>query len=343
MAGMYRLLQRLGMEPVIVSEWTSHKNGFAISALSDCDWNSFDLIIYHHSQYWQLGDYLLGQARCPIIVKYHNITPAHFFQPYFDQYYDVCARGREQTAQFIAADSYLLLTASSFSKEELIQDGANPERVHVVAPFNRTGELLPLHNLANYDSDTIELLFVGRLSPNKGHFHLLRVLSVLVFGFSRRVMLRIVGGIDPALSSYQAHIEKHIAELGLESHVEIRPHCPNDDLVELYRRSHAYLCLSEHEGFNVPVIESQAIGLPIVGAGVTATGETAGPNQLFGRVPASLEDDYFYAGLIEQVFGDAKLRAQLTLDGERNVRERFVDEPVENAFVSATYSSLNGW
>jgi glycosyltransferase involved in cell wall biosynthesis len=152
--------------------------------------------------------------------------------------------------------------------------------------------------------------------------------------------LRIVGGLDPAWDGYQSDLFRHIAELDLEDHVEIRPHCPDAELVELYRCSHVYLCLSEHEGFNVPIIESQAIGLPTIGAAVAATGETAGPFQLFSTLPESPEDDYFYAALIQEICTDEALRHQLTLEAEHNVVKRFTDEPIENRFVAGVYRAL---
>ena len=107
MAGMYRLLQRLGMEPVIVCDWNSQKDGFRISAPAATDWKSFEIIIYHHSLYWELGEELIHHSACPIVFKYHNITPARFFKPYSEHYYNLCAQGREQTKVF-AADKRIL-------------------------------------------------------------------------------------------------------------------------------------------------------------------------------------------------------------------------------------------
>ena len=159
--------------------------------------------------------------------------------------------------------------------------------------------------------------------------------------FSRPIKARIVGTLDPALNDYYDRIVRDINDLGLFAHVEVLPHCGDNELIELYRRSHLYVCLSEHEGFNVPITEAQAVGLPVLGAGAGATGETAGPGQLFSEVPRSAEADYFYASLIEEVFTDKNLRAQLTLAGEHNVRERFTDEVIENAFVSAIYESIS--
>jgi glycosyltransferase involved in cell wall biosynthesis len=341
MAGMYRLLQRLGMEPVIVCDWNSQNGGFRISAPAATDWKSFEIIIYHHSLYWELGEELIFHSACPIVFKHHNITPPRFFEPYSEHYYNVCAQGREQTKVFAADKRHVWLSDSHFSKEELVEAGVDADPIRVVPPFNRVGQLLPLRSKADYSSVAIELLFVGRIAPNKGHLHLLRVACVLMSEFSRPIKARIVGALDPALDDYYDRIVRDINDFGLFGHVEVLPHCGDNELIELYRRSHLYVCLSEHEGFNVPIIEAQAVGLPVLGAGAGATGETAGPGQLFAEVPRSAAADYFYASLIEEVFTDRNLRAQLTLAGEHNVRERFTDEVIENAFISAIYESIN--
>ena len=193
MAGMYRLLQRLGMEPVIVCDWNSQKDGFRISAPAATDWKAFGIIIYHHSQYWELGEELIHHSACPIVFKYHNISPARFFKPYVEQYHNVCAQGREQTKVFAANTRHSWLSDSNFSKQELAEDGLEPDRIRVVPPFNRVSQLLQFQSEANYNSDIIELLFVGRMSPNKGHLHLLRVACVLMSEFGGPIKLRIVG------------------------------------------------------------------------------------------------------------------------------------------------------
>jgi hypothetical protein len=62
MSGMYRLLDQLGIEPTIVCEWSSQAGGFCISQPSEAEWDSFELIIYHHSLYWGLGEELIHEA-----------------------------------------------------------------------------------------------------------------------------------------------------------------------------------------------------------------------------------------------------------------------------------------
>jgi glycosyltransferase involved in cell wall biosynthesis len=215
MAGMYWLLERMHFEPVIVCAWSSREACFRTSAPEKTDWNSFDLIIYHHSQYWHVGDSLVRDTSKPIMFKYHNITPAHYLEPYFAPYAESCARGREQTDLLLAARPENWVSDSSFSRDELIEAGASEEHVCVVPPFNRVSELLPLAHQARYDTGAFNVLFVGRITPHKGHFHLLRVASLLVDHFGRDVCLRIVGGSDAALKTYNAEITAQVRPLGL--------------------------------------------------------------------------------------------------------------------------------
>jgi glycosyltransferase involved in cell wall biosynthesis len=51
-------------------------------------------------------------------------------------------------------------------------------------------------------------------------------------------------------------------------------HVDDEDLVAYYRLGHVFLCLSEHEGFCVPVLEAMAVGLPVVAYDAGAVAET---------------------------------------------------------------------
>ena len=131
-----------------------------------------------------------------------------------------------------------------------------------------------------------------------------------------------------------------IGDLSLEGMVEIRAHCSDSELLDLLCTSHLYLSCSEHEGFCVPVIEAQACGLPVLAADVGAVSETAGPNQFIPDFPANEIDYSFYAALIHEICQDQSLREQVVTAGLVNVRDRFTNEPIENAFVGAIYDVI---
>ena len=339
---IYRLIQALRGEPVVVCQW--HRDlplDIVLAQVDEIDLPSLSLIIYHHSQYWGAGEALLGQANCPILLRYHNITPPHFFAPYSPLYAAVCAEGRSMTKRLVEMRARHLWTAdSNFNKEDLVEAGVPPSDIRVVPPFNRVASLLPFANYADYNAELIEFLFVGRLAPNKGHSHLLRTTRAFLSETGTNARLRIVGYIDGELSDYYGELMHQITVLGLQAQVELVPHCSETELLTLFRTAHVFLCFSEHEGFCVPVVEAQALGLPVVGSAVTAVGETAGPDQFLAEAPVSPEDYFFYASLVQRAICDHALRSQLILQGERNVRTRFGAEAIENSFTGALYDVL---
>jgi glycosyltransferase involved in cell wall biosynthesis len=335
MAGMYRLLERLGVQPTIVCEWSSQANGFCMSQPSQTEWDTFELIIYHHSVYWEFGEKLIHDANRPIVFKYHNITPAHFFERYSGRYVEVCRLGRAQTARLVAEKPRGWLADSTYNRDELIACGADPAKVFVVPPFNRIEVLLQTRSVANYEATPAEILFLGRFAPNKGHHHLLKIAKAFVSEIDAGLLIRMVGPMDSELERYRREILTMIASLGLEKHVQIWEQCSDDEALRLFQRSHVYLACSEHEGFCVPVIEAQAIGLPLVVANVCAVGETAGDKQLLPPPPKNEIDYSFYAGLVNELIRNKDPRDQVTSAGYKNVRERFTNEPLENIFVGA--------
>ena len=339
---MYRLLKALGGQPLVVCESHRHlASDIHSSLVEDVDWASLSLIIYHHSQYWAAGERLLRSITCPVLLRYHNITPPQFFAPYSPLYATVCAEGRLMTERLLAMPvGQLWIADSAYNKEDLVAGGADPSTICVVPPFNRLHKLLPNPNQAHYPSERFEFLFVGRLAPNKGHSHLFRLLRAFLSETGKNAVLRIVGVIDPELNSYYVKLLSEIEALGLQGHVELLPHCSDDDLLHLFRTSHAYLCFSEHEGYCVPVVEAQAVGLPVIGSAESAVPETAGPEQFIGDPPRCPVDYSFYAAVVNRVLSDEQLRSQVILQGERNVRTRFSREAIENAFTGALNTLL---
>lgn len=341
--GMYRLLESFGEDPVMACEADRGlPPDVAVKRIHDLNPESLDLVIFHHSQYWAEGERFLDATTCPILLRYHNITPAHFFAPYNPIYAAVCAEGRRMTKRLLDSDKTTLWTAdSAYNKQDLIEAGADPEKIRVAPPFNRLAALITQKNEANYNSDLIDFLFVGRLAPNKGHLHLFKILRSFLDLGGRNARLRLVGEIHPELSTYHAELMKGVESLGLQAHVEFVQHSSDEDLGRLFRTAHIYPCFSEHEGFCVPVVEAQIIGLPVVAAAVAAVGETLGPEQFVAEPPLSPGDYSFYAALCHRLVSDDEVRNELILQGERNARTRFTGEAIENAFTGALYDILH--
>jgi len=110
-----------------------------------------------------------------------------------------------------------------------------------------------------------------------------------------RVLLRPADGRDGA---------------GLETHVDLA----REDLLKLYARADVVALVSTSEGFGIPVIEAQAVGVPVVASRIPPLVEVAGDGVRFVD-PSNVSD--IRRGVAD-VLGDAALRATLVQAGGRN-------------------------
>ncbi len=109
---------------------------------------------------------------------------------------------------------------------------------------------------------------------------------------------------------------------------------PDAALGQRYRGADAFLCLSEHEGFCIPVLEAFHFGLPVIARPVGAIPETVGDAALLVDDP----DLGLVAELLHLAVTDEDLREELRRRGERRL-EAYAPEVVSErlrAVVEAT-------
>ena len=87
---------------------------------------------------------------------------------------------------------------------------------------------------------------------------------------------------------------------------------PNEELAAYYRNAHAYVSLSEHEGFCAPLVEAMAMDVPVL-----AYAEAAVPETLGGAGMSFAPKDLEYAAeLLGSLIYDEPVRAGV-LEGQR--------------------------
>jgi len=288
-------------------------------------------LIYHHSIFWELGEEILTKANCKIFVKYHNVTPPEFFFPYSKIYTEACLKGREQTLKLVKMDGLSFMADSDFNAKELLSLGA--DKVSVVPVFHKlddfSKEKLDLTLAKRLINNKLNILFVGRFVPNKGHKHLINIVKRYVELFDSNVVLHIVGSIDMELKLYYKEVLRLIKSNSLVDNVIIYGKVNFSQLYTLYSCCQVFLVTSEHEGFCVPIIEAQYNYLPVIAYEKTAVGETLGPNQL---VFPDLDYSRF-AKALRSVYIDNDLKLYLTRIAKENLN-RFRLPNIEKKFLS---------
>lgn len=153
------------------------------------------------------------------------------------------------------------LAASSFTKQSLVEHGADPDAITVI-PYGV--DLQRFHPAPEkpvpLPGRKLQLLFVGRINQRKGVKYLLEALRQFP---ADRVQLTICGRVVDSLSLFR--------ESGLP--IEIRPSVSAEDLVRAYQAADLFIFPSVAEGFAQVLLEALACGLPIL-----STTHTAAPD-----------------------------------------------------------------
>jgi len=253
------------------------------------------------------------------VLQYHNITPAAFFAPYDPGLFRLAALGRRELAT-LAGRVDLALGDSEFNRQELAALGFAPTGVMPIAvDTGRITGAPPRPALERILGDgLINILFVGRIAPNKrieDHIRLAETYKRYVDAYYRFIF---VGRYD-GLPRYYAQIRALLDEYEmLPDRFWFTGPVPDEDLAAFYRWADAYVSLSEHEGFCVPLVEAMAADVPIVAYAAGAVPETLGGAGLL-FAPKDLE---VAAELLGSVVYDRQVRAGV-LDGQRRRLQDF--------------------
>ncbi len=156
------------------------------------------------------------------------------------------------------------------------------------------------------------LLFVGAVEPRKNLITLVDALKDVHARYTR-IPLIIAGHKG---SEYQK-LQKHIALIGLESHIRILDYLPDEDVQGLYSLATLFVFPSLCEGFGFPLLEAMASGLPIATAQTAALPEIAGDAALFFP-PHSVPD---IAESIIRGLQDSHLRDELIQRGRQRIKD----------------------
>lgn len=211
------------------------------------------------------------------VLHYHNVTPAHFFAPYDAGICRMAAEGRRQLSTLVDRTD-LALGVSEYNREELDDLGFPQTGVlPIVVDTARLREATPVAPLETLLQDGLtNILFVGRIAPNKcieDHIRLAEHYKRYVDIYYRFIFV----GNDHAVPRYSATIRALIREYRmLPDRFWFTGPVPERELATYYRNAHAYVSLSEHEGFCVPLVEAMGLDVPVLAYGAAAVPETLG-------------------------------------------------------------------
>jgi len=284
-----------------------------------------DVVILHYALPSPLTAALVAH-RGRRVLLHHNITPPEYFAAWDAEMVRICTLGRAELGT-LAPHVDLGLADSEFNRLELEALG-----------FRRTG-VLPIYlDFRRYheppapvlrrmlDDGRTNLLFVGRLAPNKRPEDLIRLASYWKRFVSPDVRLVLVGKAPRRLGYFDALQALAYEEGFTPWEVVFLGHVPHEDLLACYATASLFVSMSEHEGFGVPLVESMLMGVPVLAYGATAV-----PHTLGGAGVQFTEKRFAEVAEVgHALVSDPRLRGEVLAGQERRL-SAFAPEAVEGA------------
>jgi len=225
--------------------------------------------IFHYSIGSQVTAFVRRLVDVRLILIYHNITPARYFVGVNPLLVELLKKGRADLSSF-APRTILALGDSEYNRLELAEAGfSNTGVLPIMIDFDQYYDRVSAsRRLARFRQDGwTNLLSVGRIVPHKRQEDVIKA-----FYYYKRInptsRLFLVGSFEGS-ERYYSWLRGLVDKLEL-SDVHFTGLVNLDDLVNYYRLAHAYVSMSEHEGFGVPLLESMHFDVPILAYAATA-------------------------------------------------------------------------
>jgi glycosyltransferase involved in cell wall biosynthesis len=260
-----------------------------------------------------------SRTPCPVVVTVHDITyllyPSHFSRWWVTYMQMVMPPAMKSAAAIICG--------SEHSKRDIAKTyGIAPDKVHVV-PYGVDHERF--HPGVTLDSDWARslglrdgyLLHVGTLSYRKNIPTLLQAVARLRAQGKWGNRQLVLAGSESRGMKGATEVFETIQKLDLGNSVVIAGHVPDEHVPGLYARSSILVMPSWYEGFGFPVLESMAVGTPVVASDTSSLPEVAADAAIF--FPP--HDDYALAGAIEDVLENRLVAEELRRKGLKRAGE----------------------
>ena len=242
-----------------------------------------------------------------IVLRYHNVTPPEWLESVDAAAAELCRRARERLPA-LAPRTRLALAASAFSRADL--DAAGFAATEVLPLLVPDDDLPP----ARADPQRPLVLTVGRLAPHKRIDEVLRVFALFQRACKPEARLAIVGSAA-GFERHEAACRRLAERLGVRN-VAFTGGVGEKRKAELLAEAAAYVSMSEHEGFGVPLVEAMRCRVPVLARAAAAVPETLGS----GGLAVDTRDHAELAELLDVLVSDEAVRSRVRAAQEREVR-----------------------
>jgi glycosyltransferase involved in cell wall biosynthesis len=260
-----------------------------------------------------------SRAPCPVVVTVHDITyllyPSHFSRWWVTYMQMVMPPAMKSAAAIVCG--------SEHSKRDIAKTyNIPPHKVHVV-PYGVDHQRF--HPGVTLDCDWARslgirdgyLLHVGTLGYRKNIPTLLQAVAHLRTKGKWGSRQLVLAGSDSRSIKGATEIFETIKKLDLGDSVVLTGHVPDEHVPGLYARASILVMPSLYEGFGFPVLESMAVGTPVLASDTSSLPEVAAD----AAILFPPHDEYALAKALEDVLESRFVAEELRRKGLKRAQE----------------------
>jgi glycogen synthase len=309
-------------------------------------------VVHCHTWYTHLAGILVKEAYgIPLVITVHSLEPLRpWKREQLGGGYDV-STWVERTALELAD---AVIAVSRGTRDDVLRlFHVAPERIHVIHNGIDAGFFSPdpaTDVLERYGIDrTVPfILFVGRITRQKGIVHLVRSIAHLDPGIG---VVLCAGQPDTQAIEREMEVAVNAARATRANVVWIPEMVSREAVRQLYSHAALFVCPSVYEPFGIINLEAMACERPVVATAIGGIPEVVVDGETGVLVPLELspddpmtpaDPDRFardLAAAVNGVMADPDLRARMGAAGRRRAVERFSWSTIANQTVEL-YRSL---
>ncbi|MGQ9780710.1 MAG: glycosyltransferase family 4 protein [Nitrososphaeria archaeon] len=193
-------------------------------------------------------------------------------------------------------------------KIRIIPNGIDPERLNVNVDVSRTREKYGVY------WKELMILFVGRLTSQKGCEYLIRALPKIL---EKHNVKLVVVGDGPSRS----FLESEAYRLGLSNRVIFAGFVSDQEMIRLMKSADVLVVPSIYEPFGIVALEGMAAGVPVVASDVDGLAEIIKHEE--NGVKVYPQDPSSISWGVDRVLSDYRLAERLRQKGKESAEKEF--------------------
>src|SRR5690606_7227046 len=257
----------------------------------------------------------------PVYLRARRVTTVHDF---FNEF----MREEQHVPTGAAGRYFAWMTKVGFRKSAAVITVSEAMREEALVRYPGTTQVVAIHNGVDLPAGVqhapgaettplFTILYVAKFMPYKGQQQAVDAFEHLLEqhpGLAGKVRLVMHGFSNDA--AYYQGLRTRISKGVLAGAVEIRPYDRALSIAEIYAEADLFLFLTRYEGFGLPVVEAQALDIPVVCSNIPVLREVGGAGAWY----VDPERPEAVAADLARIIGDPRERQALVAAGRANIK-----------------------